>query len=105
MTRGGSIPPPPFTSVLDSDEWRAAFSETLSLSSRRRPSARFLSYVLSDVLPDVVPLINGELESFSRFATATTPRTEHQTPIPIPRQFQEDGRGGRELTNDENAVR
>lgn len=58
MTRGGSILLPS-TSVLDSDEWRPAFSEL----SRSEVPFSFLTYFWTT--SDVVPLINGELESFS----------------------------------------
>lgn len=47
------------TSVLDSDEWRPAFSEL----SRSEVPFSFLTYFWTT--SDVVPLINGELESFS----------------------------------------
>lgn len=58
MTRQGSILLPS-TSVLDSDEWRPAFSEL----SRSEVPLSFLTYFWTT--SDVVPLINGELESFS----------------------------------------
>ena len=59
MTRGGSILLLPSTSVLDSDEWRPAFSEL----SRSEVPFSFLTYFWTT--SDVVPLINEELESFS----------------------------------------
>lgn len=70
-TRGSILLPS--TSVLDSDEWRAAFSElSLSLSRSEVPFS-FLTYFRTT--SDVVPLINGELESFSLRQSGTGQRT------------------------------